>query len=233
MQARLRYPSLRRPGPPGRLVRIRRSLAALWLRITLTEVLIAMVVAGLAIGSLAKGRELIFNTRIKATHDAGKRLAAALYAYQDRYRAHPGDDPGAGGRFAATRTAIDAGDGDGVIAFGTPCARRGGPVAGENCNALHHLRLAGLLEGEGREALQPSFGAPASPAAWEHFHPRGGAAPALGLSPQRLTHAAMRALDDAFDDGDPMTGVIRCRGLTHYESEEPDAAVPDWCSAAL
>ena len=59
---------------------------------TLVEIAIVLVIVGLLLGAVLKGQELIFNTKIKSTYNMSRETAAAVYAYQDRYRINPGDD---------------------------------------------------------------------------------------------------------------------------------------------
>lgn len=59
---------------------------------TLIEIAIVLVIIGLLVGGVLQGQELIENSRVKqATRDFNG-TAAAMFAYQDRYGALPGDD---------------------------------------------------------------------------------------------------------------------------------------------
>lgn len=200
---------------------------------TLVEIAIVLVIVGLLLGGVLKGQELIFNTKIKSTYNLSKETASALYAYQDRYRISPGDDNRALTRFPAANPAVVNGDGNGEIVWGSDCRNPGTANAGENCNALHHMRVAGFMAGAGNEALRTPFNGLASPARWLNYFPNAGRNPALGYHPGGLTHKVMNMLDTAFDDGNPATGSVRCRNVAAYDVANEDNAVPDWCSISM
>lgn len=200
---------------------------------TLVEIAIVLVIVGLLLGAVLKGQELIFNTKVKSTYNMSRETAAALYAYQDRFRVSPGDDNQATTRFPTANPAVTDGNGDGLIAYGSDCRAAGVANTGENCNALHHLRISGFISGSGNEALRTAFGGLASPARWENYFDQAGNNPALGYHPYGVTHKVMSTIDTSFDDGNPATGSVRCRSLTAYDLANPDGRVPDWCSAAM
>ena len=62
---------------------------------TLVEIAIVLVIIGLLLGGVLKGQELINSAKIKNLINDLNGLSTAVYAYQDRYRALPGDDAGA------------------------------------------------------------------------------------------------------------------------------------------
>lgn len=62
---------------------------------TLVEVALVIVVIGLLIGGFLKGKELITQAKIKNVESSFESVAKALYTYQERYHALPGDDTGA------------------------------------------------------------------------------------------------------------------------------------------
>lgn len=200
---------------------------------TLVEIAIVLVIVGLLLGAVLKGQELIFNTKVKSTYNMSRETAAALYAYQDRYRINPGDDNQATIRFPNAAPAVVNGTGDGLIAFGSRCQNPGVANVGENCNSLHHLRVAGFISGAGNEGLRTAFGGLASPARWENYFPQAGNNPAMGYDSRGVTHKIMNTIDISFDDGNPATGSIRCRTLAQYDLANPDNRVPTWCSAAM
>src|ERR1700688_3167741 len=88
---------------------------------TLIEIAIVLVIIGLLIGGVLKGQELIYNQKVKSTYDMYRQYTAAMYGYQDRYKALPGDDANATKRGFIVQLgdpAIVAGTGDGYIASG-------------------------------------------------------------------------------------------------------------------
>ncbi|MEO6023238.1 MAG: prepilin-type N-terminal cleavage/methylation domain-containing protein, partial [Burkholderiales bacterium] len=58
---------------------------------TLVEIAIVLVIIGLLLGGILKGQELVQNARVRNLADQQNAVAAAYYAFQDRYRALPGD----------------------------------------------------------------------------------------------------------------------------------------------
>src|SRR5882672_9802397 len=58
---------------------------------TLVEIAIVLVIIGLLLGGILKGQELITNARVRNVADQQNAVKAAFYAFQDRFRALPGD----------------------------------------------------------------------------------------------------------------------------------------------
>src|ERR1700704_5776013 len=85
---------------------------------TLVEIAIVLVIIGLLLGGILKGQEMITQAKIKNVIADMTGISAAMYGYQDRYRALPGDDKNAGtagggaGRWGALTA---SGNGDGTI----------------------------------------------------------------------------------------------------------------------
>ncbi|HIQ40218.1 MAG TPA: type II secretion system protein, partial [Sulfurivirga caldicuralii] len=59
---------------------------------TLVEIAIVMVIIGLLLGAVFKGQELVEQAKIKNTVKKIDEVRAAIYVYDDRYDALPGDD---------------------------------------------------------------------------------------------------------------------------------------------
>lgn len=110
---------------------------------TLVEIAIVLVIIGLLIGGVLKGREMITNAKIKRIENDFAGVSAAIYAYQDRYGVLPGDDPGAATRFSGTWRAADNGNGNGNISGGWNTTNNGN----EARKIWKHLRGAGLIAG--------------------------------------------------------------------------------------
>ncbi len=198
---------------------------------TLIEIAIVLVIIGLLLGGVLKGQEMIYNQKIKSTYDSYRQYTAAMYGYQDRYKALPGDDANVLTRgFVATGgVAIVAGNGNGIIqGAGTTCATAAIGAGTEVCQANYHLRLAGFLSGQGTTAATHPFGgvvnlvAPTNIAAWT--------AP-TSICWQNLSNKAANLIDIAYDDGKGPTGSMR--GLTDYSTPAaqllPDALVAWTC----
>jgi prepilin-type N-terminal cleavage/methylation domain-containing protein len=115
---------------------------------TLVEIAIVLVIIGLLLGGILKGQEMITQAKIKNVMADFSGISAAYHGYQDRYRAIPGDDPGAAARWAAAPAAT-SGNGNGVVAgtynnAGVACA-----AGVEACGFWDHLRRAGFVSGSG------------------------------------------------------------------------------------
>jgi prepilin-type N-terminal cleavage/methylation domain-containing protein len=81
---------------------------------TLVEIAIVLVIIGLLVGGILKGQEMITQARIKNVINDFNGITAAYFSYWDRYRAIPGDDDRAPGRWAlgAVGTSATAGNGN-------------------------------------------------------------------------------------------------------------------------
>ena len=59
---------------------------------TLVEIAIVLVIIGLLLGGVLKGQELINSAKVKNLANDFRNISTFVYAYQDKYRALPGDD---------------------------------------------------------------------------------------------------------------------------------------------
>ncbi|MCX8044023.1 MAG: prepilin-type N-terminal cleavage/methylation domain-containing protein [Desulfobacterota bacterium] len=164
---------------------------------TLVEIAIVLVIIGLLIGGILRGRTFIENAKIKNVIKSAESITASIYAYQDRYGFLPGDDNTANARWGAVN-----GNGNGNI-DGT-----------EPQNVANHLERAGLVSGSYPSGqyikhkyngnIQFGYGAVAG-------HPAGNYMNFINL-PGR----AADALDKSLDDGIYTSGKIR--STTDYNS---------------
>jgi prepilin-type N-terminal cleavage/methylation domain-containing protein len=115
---------------------------------TLVEIAIVLVIIGLLLGGILKGQEMITQARIKNVINDFNGITAAYASYQDRYRAIPGDDATAAGRWVGPPPAV-AGNGDGqLVGNYNAIATVPMPAAAEESNLFWwHLRLAGFIPG--------------------------------------------------------------------------------------
>jgi prepilin-type N-terminal cleavage/methylation domain-containing protein len=118
---------------------------------TLVEIAIVLVIIGLLLGGILKGQEMITQAKIKNVIADMTGVSAAMYGYQDRYRALPGDDKNAGGASGRWGTQTIAGNGDGTIqGVYTVTASVSAPNVNQEAGFFwHHLRLAGFVSGTG------------------------------------------------------------------------------------
>ena len=171
---------------------------------TLVEIAIVLVVIGLLLGGILKGQELVVQARIKNVIADFSGLTTAHYAYQDRYRATPGDDSG------ATRwSGAVAGDGNGTV---------GGDYNSSTGNAesrlwWDHLRRSGFVSGSGEQqplnsmagmlGVQTGMGTAAGSAL--------GGFSSLIVCSANLPDKVAVAIDTQLDDGSSSTGSMRAQ----------------------
>lgn len=161
---------------------------------TLVEIAIVLVIIGLLLGGVLKGQELINQAKVKNIANDINGIGAAVYAYQDRYKALPGDDNGAQARWGLAAT--QNGNRNGVL-----------DTTANNEPGLFwlHLRKAGLISGDASSDASP-------------FNAVNGTtvvlASAAGFSgvvicTSTLPGKVAEAVDSQFDDGKPNLGSVR------------------------
>jgi len=160
---------------------------------TLVEIAIVLVIIGLLLGGVLKGQSLIDNAKIKNVIQQATSLQAAVNAYQDRFRALPGDDP-----LATTHVpgATGNGNGDGQIA--------------EYQLAPQHLALAGLITGSFNGTT--GFMTSAHGGAVYIFNDTVGGRSGNGIRFDNLPDTYAAELDAKLDDGKPDSGAVRATG---------------------
>lgn len=172
---------------------------------TLVEIAIVLVIIGLLLGGILKGQEMITQARIKNIVNDFNGITAAYFAYQDRYKAIPGDDSGAATRW----TGATAGGGNGTVGGNYNSTT----VTDESRLFWHHLRLAGFVPG-----------ATQAPQATQQPNNAVGGMVGVQDSPMGLTGLAVCsanipdkiaiAADTQLDDQNPTTGAMRGRSQT-------------------
>jgi prepilin-type N-terminal cleavage/methylation domain-containing protein len=118
---------------------------------TLIEIAIVLVIVGLLLGGVIKGQEFLNQAKTRAVAKDLDSLGAAVIAYQDRYKALPGDDK-PGSRWSGS---VGEGNRDGQWAgeFNSKTD------SDETRLVWRHLRLAGFLNGDGSSHEQALHGA--------------------------------------------------------------------------
>ncbi len=183
---------------------------------TLVEIAIVLVIIGLLLGGILKGQELVQNARVRNLADQQNAVAAAYFAFQDRYRALPGD-------YAAAQTNIP----NVVAAPAAPAVQGNSQITGEErVFAWHHLTNAGFI------ACPVCAANPAATAAvpgsnnspvnayngfmiLEYASDYVAAPPALPAlvnhlkSGDQIPSNIMAEVDRKLDDGSPVTGHFR------------------------
>ncbi|MET0265049.1 MAG: prepilin-type N-terminal cleavage/methylation domain-containing protein [Duganella sp.] len=157
---------------------------------TLVEIAIVLVIIGLLLGGVLKGQSLIDSARVKNIIQQSTSLTAAVNAYQDKFRALPGDDvqgtthaPGATGN----------GNGDGQIA--------------EYLLAPQHLALAGFITGSFNGTTD--FMTSAQGGAVYIYNDAIGGRGGNGIRLDNLPDSFAEQIDSKLDDGKFDTGSVR------------------------
>jgi prepilin-type N-terminal cleavage/methylation domain-containing protein len=192
---------------------------------TLVEIAIVLVIIGLLLGGVLKGQELVNSAKVKNLANDLRAVSTFVYAYQDRFRALPGDDP-------AAATHLNGG----ALAT-TPAGSVGNARINGDWNSTtktdesflfwQHVRLAGLATGT------PLTAAP-------DYTPRNAEGGVIGITGDPVLTAATtpytatfyvcsqgiqgryaRQIDTMMDDGNPTTGAVRV--LTDGNASQPDA----------
>jgi prepilin-type N-terminal cleavage/methylation domain-containing protein len=185
---------------------------------TLVEIAIVLVIIGLLLGGILKGQEMITQAKIKNVMADMSGVSAAMYGYQDRYKALPGDDRNAGTASGRWGAATASGNGDGII--NNPYLSL---TAGhESLLFWDHLRRAGFISGTGAE--QPFNAVAGKMGVQTGDGPAAGTAPAgvlgnptapalpitgLMLCSANLPDKIAISVDSQMDDGIGVTGTVR------------------------
>lgn len=122
--------------------------------LTLLEMAVVLVIIGLVLGGILKGQEIIVNAKIKNLENNYKGISIAIYSYQDRYRALPGDDKEATKRFPPTIPIIN-GDNNGKISGEFDDTSETPDNTKESRHLWAHLRLANLIKGVAGTTVLP------------------------------------------------------------------------------
>ncbi|PZP55461.1 MAG: hypothetical protein DI586_06805 [Micavibrio aeruginosavorus] len=129
---------------------------------TLVELSIVMIIIGLLIGGILKGRELIENARLASVISFQKQIVAAHNTFLDSYNAMPGDIPYATTMIPSCDAASSCVNGNGNLLLGDigafPWWDVSSAIDSENTQYWKHLALIGLLGGISPMASQSDWG---------------------------------------------------------------------------
>jgi prepilin-type N-terminal cleavage/methylation domain-containing protein len=174
---------------------------------TLVEIAIVMVIVGLLMGGVLKGQEMIFSAKLKRIENNNVGIAAAVFAYQDRYQRLPGDDDRASTRFSLYTDSVNDpadtdinGNSDGVIDGNWI-----GTANSETANFWKHMRAAGLFPGGGDDNTQPSNAFGGKIGIRNGSLMISGHVTIFGL----IEGPIARILEARWDDGIPATGFVQ------------------------
>jgi type II secretory pathway pseudopilin PulG len=172
---------------------------------TLVEVAIVIIIVGLLLGGVLKGRAIITNARIKNLESSYESIARAIDTYQELYHNLPGDDDEAEILFEYVNDEgeskiINNGNADGKI------------EQDETGQAWQHLRAAKLIVGSPDDVSGPlnAFGGNTEIGYKEEFR-----ANSIGFTqiPKEIAYL----LDEKKDDG--IEGKGRVRQLPHEDKD--------------
>ena len=177
--------------------------------LSFSEICLVLVIVGLVLAGVLKGRQLIEISRLnKAVRDMSS-IAAAVLSYQDRYGTKPGDDgpiellTARGSNWAA----VTAGDSDNLLNVPLNATFSG---INEGGAFWQHLRSAGFLSGD--PELTGSAALPENP--WGGrigitTDTMGGGLAGTKLCQSQLKGTTALSLDRELDDGVAYMGAVR------------------------
>jgi len=196
---------------------------------TLIEIAIVLVIIGLLLGGILKGQELITQGRIRNVANDFQSMTAAINLYQDRYRALPGDDPGAAARWTAAGSLTTSGNGDGTIGAdtaGTPAYNS--TAAGDESRLFwQHLRLAGLVGGATTTGAIGTANPPNAASGVTGVQNGAFGINGTVICSNNLPAKIAQAVDTQFDDGIATTGTVRGAAGTAAGTAVPGANYVD------
>ena len=175
---------------------------------TLVEIAIVLVIIGLLLGGVLKGQELINQAKIKNVSNDLNGITAAIYAYQDRYKRLPGDDPGRIRWEVPIGTALTVGvnGGDNAISGGGYASTTD---TDENRMFWVDLRKAGFIAGAtdtvANASTQPLNAAGGIMGVQSGGMGLAGTIICTGSLPAKIA----QSLDAQMDDGNATSGTVR------------------------
>lgn len=172
---------------------------------TLLEISIVMIIIGLLMTLTLKGRELVENSRVKNLANDFRDIQLALYGYQDRFRALPGDDRNASEHFATAATSN--GNGNQIIegAWNAP--------SGEAFYIWQHMRLGNFIRGT--TDPNSTLYVPRNASGGTLGITESGSSPIFGLRGQfvicsnNIPGRLVKQLDRTLDDGNTAGGSLQ------------------------
>ena len=177
---------------------------------TLVEIAIVLVIIGLLLGGILKGQELINSAKVKNLANDFRVIPTYIYAYQDKFKALPGDDPAAQTHLP-TGAASDNGNGNGVI----DGAWNSTTATDESFMFWRHVRLANLAAGPTtladpeyvpKNAVSGILGVSSTTAAQIHIT---GMTGTYQVCSKGILGRFAKQLDIQMDDGNTATGSMR------------------------
>jgi len=207
---------------------------------TLVEIAIVLVIIGLLLGGILKGQELINSAKVKNLANDFRTIPTYIYAYQDKFKALPGDDSAASthvnGATNATTPGAPNTPGNGVIA--------GSPLSSTQTDEAYlfwqHVRLANIAAGPTAVA-DPEYRPKNSVGGFigiASLVNAGGLANAVITAPTAMNGTYQicsesilgkfaKQLDVQMDDGNTQTGSMRAALMTATNTAIATASIDD------
>jgi prepilin-type N-terminal cleavage/methylation domain-containing protein len=184
---------------------------------TLVEIAIVLVIIGLLLGGVLKGQELINSAKVKNLATDFRNMSTFVYAYQDKYRAIPGDDRAALVHLGAPAVCAGTDPSCATPSAGVGDGRINGwwnstTASSESIVFWQHVRLANLATGTTTISLTGDY---------IPRNAEGGVMGISGISPitgwtgnfficsAGVQGRFVRQLDTMLDDGNTQNGTVR------------------------
>lgn len=190
---------------------------------TLVEIAIVLIIIGLMLGGMMKGQELIDSAKVKNLANEFRNVPIFLHAYQDRFKAVPGDDAAVDAHLGAAlcpagascrATSADQTPGNGILEGAWNTTTR----TDEAFRFWQHVRLAGLAAGP-TDVNDPDY-PPRNAAAGPIGIAGGGNVPIATLRgmyfvcSRGILGKFAKQLDIALDDGNTAAGALQAMANT-------------------
>lgn len=179
---------------------------------TLVEIAIVLVIIGLLLGGILKGQELINSAKVKNIANDFRVIPTYIYAFQDKFKALPGDDAQVTTHITGATLSTAGPVGNGVING----AWNSAAVADESFLFWQHVRLANLAAGSTDTATVATYiptnavggiiGVSSTTAGQIHIT---GMTGTYQICSKGLLGKFVKQLDIQMDDGNTATGSMR------------------------
>ena len=179
---------------------------------TLVEIAIVLVIIGLLLGGILKGQELINSAKVKNLANDFRVIPTYIYAFQDKFKALPGDDAQVTTHVTGATLSTAGPGGNGVINGAWTSAA----VADESFLFWQHVRLANLAAGSTDTATLATYiptnavggiiGVSSMSAGQVHIT---GMTGTYQICSKGLLGKFVKQLDIQMDDGNTQTGSMR------------------------
>jgi len=178
---------------------------------TLVEIAIVLVIIGLLLGGILKGQELINSAKVKNLANDFRVIPTYIYAFQDKFKALPGDDPQVVAHVSGSTLSGVGPVGNGVINGAWNSTTAGD----ESFLFWQHVRLANLAAGPTavadadyipKNAVGGIIGISSTTAAQVHIT---GMTGTYQVCSKGILGKFVKQLDIQMDDGNTATGSLR------------------------